>query len=58
MIQGYRECATLPPVTPEEIEVFFARRSDAVVRRDYVALTSDYAVDCVVESPIAGTQKG
>ena len=45
-------------MTREEIAVFFTRRRDARARGDAAALAADYAEDCVVESPWAGTVKG
>ena len=45
-------------MTRDDIMALFARRRDAMVRRDAVALMADYAEDAVVESPSAGTVKG
>lgn len=45
-------------MTRNEIMALFARRHDALVRRDAAALAADYAQDAVVESPWAGTVKG
>jgi steroid delta-isomerase-like uncharacterized protein len=45
-------------MTREEIAMLFARRRDARARGDAAALAADYAEDCVVESPWAGTVKG
>lgn len=36
------------------IEALVQRRTDAINRRDAAGMTSVYAVDCVVESPLAG----
>jgi steroid delta-isomerase-like uncharacterized protein len=45
-------------MTRDDITALFARRHDAMVRRDAPALAADYAMDAVVESPWAGTVKG
>lgn len=45
-------------MTPEEITAFFARRDQALARRDSVALAASYADHCVVESPSWGTVTG
>ncbi len=45
-------------MTREDIMALFARRQDAMLRRDAVAMVADYAEDAVVESPWAGTVKG
>jgi steroid delta-isomerase-like uncharacterized protein len=42
-------------VTRDEIAALFARRVDALRRRDVGALANDYSDDCVAESPFAGT---
>ena len=42
----------------DDIVALFARRHDAMVRRDAAALAADYAEDAVVESPWAGTVNG
>ena len=45
-------------MTREDIMALFARRQDAMLRRDAVAMAADYAEDAVVESPWAGTVTG
>jgi steroid delta-isomerase-like uncharacterized protein len=45
-------------MTREAIEALFVRRREANNRQDAVALARDYAADCVVESPSAGTHHG
>ena len=42
----------------EEIDAFFARRQEAIDNLDAAALAAEYAEDCVVESPTAGTLRG
>jgi steroid delta-isomerase-like uncharacterized protein len=42
-------------MTRDDIMALFARRQDAMQRRDAEALMADYAEDAVVESPWAGT---
>ncbi len=42
-------------MTPDEIVTLFKHREDAFARRDALALAATYTVDCVVESPTAGT---
>ena len=44
-------------MTRDDIMALFARRQDAMLRRDAVAM-ADYAEDAVVESPWAGTVMG
>jgi steroid delta-isomerase-like uncharacterized protein len=45
-------------LTREQIEAMFARRQEALDNLDVAALSADYAEDCVVESPAAGTLQG
>jgi steroid delta-isomerase-like uncharacterized protein len=45
-------------MTRDDIMALFARRRDAMLRRDAATLMADYAEDAVVESPAAGTVKG
>jgi steroid delta-isomerase-like uncharacterized protein len=45
-------------MTLEAMTAFFARRAAAFAARDVEALSADYATDCVVESPTAGTVLG
>jgi len=45
-------------MTRDDIMALFARRHEALVRRDAAALAADYAEDVVIESPWAGTVKG
>jgi steroid delta-isomerase-like uncharacterized protein len=45
-------------MTRDQIELIFERRRLALERRDVVTLMKDYADDCVVESPAAGTHRG
>jgi len=45
-------------MTTEAIEAMFARRDAAFARHDAAALTADFADDCVVEGPVAGTHVG
>jgi len=45
-------------MTRDDIMALFARRQDAMLRRDAVAMAADYAEDAVVESPWAGTVIG
>jgi len=45
-------------MTREEIVAFFDRRQQAIDRLDAAALAADYAEDCIVESPTAGTHQG
>jgi len=45
-------------MTRGDIMALFARRQEAMLRRDAAALMADYAEDVVVESPSAGTVKG
>ncbi len=45
-------------MTPEEIRVVFARHQDGYARHDAAALASNYAENCVVDSPIAGRHVG
>ena len=44
-------------MTRDDIMALFARRQDAMQRRDAEALMADYAEDAVVESPWAGRSK-
>ena len=45
-------------LTREELTAIFKRRQDALENMDAAALTQDYAEDCVVDSPAAGTLRG
>ena len=45
-------------LTRKQIEAMFVRRQEALDNLDAAALSSDYAEDCVVESPAAGTLQG
>ena len=45
-------------LTREELTALFDRRQDALDNMDADALSADYADDCVVESPAAGTLRG
>ena len=45
-------------LTREELEALFKLRQDAFDSMDADALTGDYAEDCVVDSPAAGTLRG
>jgi steroid delta-isomerase-like uncharacterized protein len=45
-------------MTRDAIVDLFARREEAWKRRDAGALAADYAEDCVLESPMAGTVSG
>ena len=45
-------------MTREAIGAFFKRRNEALDRLDAAALAADYAEDCVVETPWAGTVPG
>ena len=45
-------------LTREQIEAMFGRRQEALDNLDAAALSADYAEDCVVESPAAGTLQG
>lgn len=45
-------------LTREETQALFERRQDAFENLDADALSRDYAEDCVVESPAAGTLRG
>jgi steroid delta-isomerase-like uncharacterized protein len=45
-------------LTREELIALFERRQDAFDNLDADALANDYAGDCVVESPAAGTLRG
>lgn len=45
-------------LTREELVALFERRQDAFDNLDADALSNDYAEDCVVESPAAGTLRG
>ena len=45
-------------LTREEVTALFERRQDAFDNMDADALAGDYADDCVVESPAAGTLRG
>ena len=45
-------------LTREELTALFERRQDAFDNMDADALAGDYADDCVVESPAAGTLRG
>jgi steroid delta-isomerase-like uncharacterized protein len=45
-------------LTREELIALFDRRQEALDNMDASALSIDYADDCVVESPAAGTLKG
>ena len=42
----------------DQIEAMFARRQEALNNLDAAALVADYADDCIVESPSAGTLQG
>lgn len=45
-------------MTRDEISAIMARRREAFGRRDAAALATDYADDCVVESPSGGVHRG
>ena len=45
-------------LTREQVEAMFMRRKEALDNLDVAALSADYAEDCVVESPAAGTLQG
>lgn len=45
-------------MTPEAIRAMFARRERAWVQHDASSLTADFAEECVLESPTAGTVFG
>jgi len=45
-------------LTREELVALFKRRQDAFDNMNADALTGDYAEDCVVDSPAAGTLRG
>jgi ketosteroid isomerase-like protein len=45
-------------MTSEEIRAMFARRERAWALHDSASLTADFAEDCVLESPTAGTVFG
>lgn len=45
-------------LTREQVEAMFVRRQVALDNLDAATLSSDYAEDCVVESPAAGTLQG
>ena len=45
-------------MTREEIVAFFDRHQEAYDNLDAATLSADYADDCVVESPMAGTHRG
>jgi predicted ester cyclase len=45
-------------MTRDDIMALFARRRDAMVRRDAAALAADYAENAVIDSPWVGTVKG
>jgi steroid delta-isomerase-like uncharacterized protein len=45
-------------MTREEIVAFFDRRQEAWDNLDAAALAADYAPDCIIESPMAGTHYG
>ena len=45
-------------LTREELAALFDRRQEAFDNLDAEALSADYADDCVVESPAAGTLQG
>ena len=45
-------------MTREEIEAFFAMRQQAWEQHDAARLAADYAEECVVASPFAGTIEG
>lgn len=45
-------------MTREEIVAFFERRQEAWDNLDAAALAADYAPDCIIESPMAGTHHG
>ena len=45
-------------MTRDQIEALFERRRAAYDRKDAGALATDYALDCVVESPTGGSQHG
>ena|SRR5579872_6408577 len=47
-----------PPMTADELSVFFARRQRAFDALDAAALAADYASDCQLESPTAGLVRG
>ena len=45
-------------LTREEMAALFERRQEAFDNMDADALSRDYADDCVVDSPAAGTLRG
>ena len=45
-------------MTHDEIVAFFDRHQAAYDNLDAATLSADYAGDCVVESPMAGTHRG
>jgi steroid delta-isomerase-like uncharacterized protein len=45
-------------MTRDEIIAFFERRQAAYDNLDAAALASDYAPDCIVDSPTGGTHQG
>jgi steroid delta-isomerase-like uncharacterized protein len=45
-------------LTRDELTALFRRRQDAFDNMDADALSGDYADDCIVESPAAGTLRG
>jgi steroid delta-isomerase-like uncharacterized protein len=45
-------------LTREEMTALFARRQEAFDNMDADALSRDYADDCIVDSPAAGTLRG
>jgi len=45
-------------MTRDEIVAFFDRRQEAYDNLDAARLAADYADDCVIESPTAGTHRG
>jgi predicted ester cyclase len=45
-------------MTREEIVAFFARRQEAFARHDAAALAAAHSLDCMYESPWAGTVSG
>lgn len=45
-------------MTRDEIVAFFDRRQEAWDNLDAAALAADYAPECIIESPLAGTHQG
>jgi steroid delta-isomerase-like uncharacterized protein len=48
---------TTGQMTREEIVAFFNRRQEAFDNLDAATIAADYADDCIVESPMAGTHQ-